>query len=110
MAPWWRCRRLRRTRTAPTWRSACAPSTSNSPATARCAPQVFGVEYLGTTQIVTLQLADGTRLKARVPSTVPARAGDQTGLRLRSERLTLFRRGDGRALRSALHESKAAHG
>ena len=72
--------------------------------------QVFGVEYLGTTQIVTLQLADGTRLKARVSSTVPARAGEHTGLRLRGERLTLFRRGDGRALRSALHESKAAHG
>jgi multiple sugar transport system ATP-binding protein len=72
--------------------------------------QVFGVEYLGTTQIVTLNLTDGTRLRARVPSTVRAGAGAHTGLRLRPERLSLFRRSDGRALRSALHDAGATHG
>jgi multiple sugar transport system ATP-binding protein len=72
--------------------------------------RVFGVEYLGTTQIVTLQLADGTRVKARVPSAVRAATGDQTGLRLRGERLSLFRCGDGRVLRSALHEARRSHG
>jgi multiple sugar transport system ATP-binding protein len=73
--------------------------------------EVFGVEYLGTTQIVALRLADGTGVKARVASTVPAGAGDRVGLRLRAERLSLFRSEDGRAVRSALHHSAhALHG
>ena len=67
--------------------------------------RVFGVEYMGTTQIVTLELASGTRLRARIASDQPAHAGDQVGLTFDSARLSLFRRGDGRAIRTALHEA-----
>jgi multiple sugar transport system ATP-binding protein len=70
---------------------------------------VYGIEYLGTTQVVTLTLADGTAVKARVSSDVPARAGDRVGLRLDPARLSLFAP-DGAALRSALHEREAAGG
>jgi multiple sugar transport system ATP-binding protein len=42
-------------------------------------------------------------LKARVASDVPARPGDQVGLAFRSDRLSIFRRGDGRAVRTTLH-------
>jgi multiple sugar transport system ATP-binding protein len=71
---------------------------------------VFGTEYLGTTQIVTLKLRDGTSIKARVPSDVPASVGDQVGLQLASTRLSVFARSDGSALRTRLHEPEAAHG
>jgi multiple sugar transport system ATP-binding protein len=70
---------------------------------------IYGAEYLGTTQIVTLTLGDGTSIKARIPSDVAARVGDTVGLRLNSERLSLFQRG-GATLRSALHEAGVAHG
>jgi multiple sugar transport system ATP-binding protein len=71
---------------------------------------VYGTEYLGTTQIVTLNLRDGTTVKARMPSDVPARVGESVGLRLENQRLTVFARGSGAALRSALHERDAVHG
>jgi len=76
---------------------------------------VLEVEYLGTNQIVTLATAEGIRLKARVPSQVPVRPGDQTGLTFRPEKLSLFDRASGRVLRSALHERgeqvrRVAHG
>jgi multiple sugar transport system ATP-binding protein len=70
--------------------------------------RVFGTEYLGTTQIVTLDTAHG-RLKARLPSSLPVRVGDNVGLSLRAESLALFDAESGRALRSALYE-EAAHG
>ncbi|MFM7504975.1 MAG: ABC transporter ATP-binding protein [Rubrivivax sp.] len=71
---------------------------------------VYGTEYLGTMQVVTLTLANGrTTLRARVRSELPVRAGEQVGLRLAPARLSLFSRADGRALRSALHDG-AAHG
>jgi multiple sugar transport system ATP-binding protein len=76
---------------------------------------VLEVEYLGTTQIVTLATASGTPIKARLPSDVPVRAGDQTGLAFKPEKLSVFQRGSGRALRSTLHERQTprrqvAHG
>jgi isoaspartyl peptidase/L-asparaginase-like protein (Ntn-hydrolase superfamily) len=71
--------------------------------------QVFGVEYLGTTQVVTLRLADGTLVKARLSSENPARMGEQVGLSLRRERISLFDRGSGRALPCAT-EAAAVHG
>jgi len=70
--------------------------------------QVLDAEYLGTTQIVTLVTAHGATLRARVASDVAARPGDQTGLSFRPEKLSVFDRASGRALRSALHED--AHG
>jgi multiple sugar transport system ATP-binding protein len=64
---------------------------------------VMDTEYLGTTQIVTLDIAAGTTLKARVGAEVGARPGDHVGLELRPDKLSLFERASGRALRSALH-------
>lgn len=66
---------------------------------------VFGAEYLGTTQIVTVTTEHGP-VKARLSSEIPAKAGETVGLELRAERLSIFDRGSGRALRSALHEGR----
>jgi multiple sugar transport system ATP-binding protein len=70
---------------------------------------VVEAEYLGTNQIVTLATAQGTLVKARVPSEMRVRPGESTGLEFRSEKLSLFQRASGRVLRSALHE-RVAHG
>ena len=72
---------------------------------------VFGVEYLGTTQIVTVETARGP-LKARLPSTVRLRAGDNVGLTFRPDMLSLFDRESGRAIHTALYErgSGGPHG
>jgi multiple sugar transport system ATP-binding protein len=69
--------------------------------------EVFGVEYLGTTQIVTLAVAGGTRLRARIASSIPVAPGAAVRLSLQREKLSLFRGSDGRAVRSALHEPDA---
>ncbi|MBB3930772.1 multiple sugar transport system ATP-binding protein [Kaistia hirudinis] len=69
---------------------------------------VFGAEYLGTTQIVTLDTAYG-QVKARLPADRNVKAGETVGLAFRSERLSLFDKTSGRALRSALH-GEAGHG
>jgi multiple sugar transport system ATP-binding protein len=77
--------------------------------------EVFGVEYLGTTQIVTVVTARG-RVRARLPSDRSVSIGEQVGLALRPERLSLFDKASGRALRSALHDAapqrrrEVAHG
>jgi multiple sugar transport system ATP-binding protein len=75
--------------------------------------EVFGAEYLGTTQIVTIQTAHGG-VKARVPSDVKAGIGETVGLEFRPEKLSLFLKGSGRALRTALHDAPwnegGAHG
>jgi multiple sugar transport system ATP-binding protein len=65
---------------------------------------VLDAEYLGTTQIVTLATAAGVTVKARVAAEVAARPGDRTGLVFRPEKLSVFHRESGRALRSALHD------
>ncbi|MFN5998882.1 MAG: ABC transporter ATP-binding protein [Paracoccaceae bacterium] len=62
--------------------------------------RIEAVEYLGTTQIVTLSTPHGT-VKARTPSTQPARTGDLTGLKLSAPRLSLFDATTGRAVRTA---------
>jgi multiple sugar transport system ATP-binding protein len=68
--------------------------------------RVFGVEYLGTTQIVTIDTENG-QVRARLPSANAARAGETVGLRLVGDRLSLFDGSSGRALRSALYEGAA---
>jgi multiple sugar transport system ATP-binding protein len=68
--------------------------------------EVFGTEYLGTTQIVTVNIAQG-QLKARIPASVRVTAGERVGLSLMSERLSVFDKATGRAIRSALHEGGA---
>ena len=64
--------------------------------------QVIGAEYLGTTQIVTVTTANG-RLKARLPSGKTVQVGEQVGLALRPDRLSLFDAASGQALPSALY-------
>ena len=69
---------------------------------------VFGAEYLGTTQIVTVDTYHG-QIKARLPASVNVRLGENVGLRFHTRGLALFDVVSGRALRSALHEG-APHG
>jgi multiple sugar transport system ATP-binding protein len=68
--------------------------------------EVYGTEYLGTTQIVTLNTPSGS-LKARVPSHLKINTGEQLGLDFRSDRLSLFDGVSGRAIRTALHDGAA---
>jgi multiple sugar transport system ATP-binding protein len=63
--------------------------------------RVIGAEYLGTTQIVTVTTANG-QIKVRLPSADTVRVGEQVGLALRPDRLSLFDASSGQALASAL--------
>jgi multiple sugar transport system ATP-binding protein len=67
---------------------------------------VFGTEYLGTTQIVTVATEHGP-LKARFPATTRVGSGDVVGLAFRGERLSLFDKATGRAIRTALFDGGA---
>lgn len=69
--------------------------------------EIFGTEYLGTTQIVTLKTGNG-RLKARLPASVALRRGEQVGVTFTPEKLSIFDSASGRALRSAMHEGAVA--
>ena len=69
---------------------------------------VFGTEYLGTTQIVTMTTDFGL-VRARVASDLDVRVGERVGLAFRPEKLSLFDRATGRALATAATEG-AAHG
>ena len=68
--------------------------------------RVFGAEYLGTTQIVTVDTGQG-QIKARMPSLLSVRAGEAVGLAFKSESLIVFDGASGRAMRSVLHEDRA---
>ncbi|MGE3877181.1 MAG: ABC transporter ATP-binding protein [Parvibaculaceae bacterium] len=70
--------------------------------------EIFSTEYLGTMQIVTVKTAE-TSLKVKVPASVAVNAGERVGLAFLGHRLSLFDKGTGRALRSALHDG-VAHG
>jgi multiple sugar transport system ATP-binding protein len=70
--------------------------------------KVIALEYLGTTQIITLDTANG-QIKARAPSGDVARTGETVGLTFDARTVTVFDGATGRAVRSALHEG-AAHG
>jgi multiple sugar transport system ATP-binding protein len=59
--------------------------------------EVFGAEYLGTTQIVTLRTRGGM-VRARLPADSPVRIGEQVGLRLLPSKLSLFEAASGRAI------------
>jgi multiple sugar transport system ATP-binding protein len=65
--------------------------------------EVFGAEYLGTTQIVTVTTSHGT-VRARLSADTSVRRGDHVGLDFRAERLSLFDKATGRAVRTALTE------
>jgi multiple sugar transport system ATP-binding protein len=66
--------------------------------------EVFGVEYMGTTQIVAVTTAHGS-LKARLPSNIRVVPGEQVGLTMRGDKLSLFDAASGRAIRTALHDA-----
>jgi multiple sugar transport system ATP-binding protein len=64
---------------------------------------VFGAEYLGTTQIVTVNTEHG-QVKARLPADIAANPGETVGLSLSAARLSLFDKASGRAIRTARDE------
>jgi multiple sugar transport system ATP-binding protein len=72
---------------------------------------IYGTEYLGTTQIVAVETADGI-IKARVPAEIRLTTGEPVGLALSSARLSLFEKGSGRAVKTAMHDqpAEARHG
>ena len=69
---------------------------------------VFGAEYLGTTQIVTVSTEHG-QVKARLPAEIAVRPGETVGLDFRASQLSIFDKPSGRAIRTALSEG-APHG
>ena len=71
--------------------------------------EVLATEYLGTTQIVTLNTSNG-EVKARIASDQPATVGETVGLEFNSRTITLFDKASGNALRSELNEGVLAHG
>ncbi|MGE0212427.1 MAG: ABC transporter ATP-binding protein [Parvibaculaceae bacterium] len=73
---------------------------------ARFRGEVFGTEYLGTTQIVTVTTGHGT-LKARIPADQTVRQGEHVGLEFVAPRLSLFAKRSGRAVRTALSEGRS---
>jgi multiple sugar transport system ATP-binding protein len=70
--------------------------------------RVFGAEYLGTTQIVTVDTEQG-QVKARLPSSLSVQVGEMVGLTFRSDALSLFDAQTGAAIRTASHWS-VGHG
>jgi len=66
--------------------------------------EVLGTEYLGSSQIVTCRLADGTTLRARVAPELAVQRGDQLGLQFDAAQVSLFDAASGRALRTARHD------
>ncbi|WP_436398336.1 ABC transporter ATP-binding protein [Roseobacter sp. S98] len=71
--------------------------------------EVVATEYLGTTQIITLDTPNG-ELKARVPSGQVATTGEKVGLGFNAETITLFDETSGRALRSELNNGVLSNG
>jgi multiple sugar transport system ATP-binding protein len=71
--------------------------------------EIFGTEYMGTMQIVTINTHHG-RVKARIPSSQRAQMGDPVGLRFDPARLVLFDKVSGKALASDLFTDVAEVG
>ncbi|WP_171102459.1 ABC transporter ATP-binding protein [Ruegeria sp. HKCCD7255] len=71
--------------------------------------KVLAAEYLGTTQIVTLESPNG-ELKARIDARETVTPGDLVGLDFRSPTVTLFEKSSGRALRSVLNDEVLGDG
>jgi multiple sugar transport system ATP-binding protein len=71
--------------------------------------EVLAAEYLGTTQIITLDTRNG-ELKARIDSDRVVSVGETVGVSFEGPRITLFDKATGRALRSELNTEVLAHG
>ncbi len=65
--------------------------------------EVLATEYLGTTQIITLDTPNG-ELKARTGADQIAKVGEKVGLGFNPHTITLFDKSSGHALRSELNE------
>ena len=65
--------------------------------------EVIGAEYLGTTQIVSVETAEGM-VKARIGADAVVRTGETVGLTLSPQRLSLFDKASGRAIETALYQ------
>jgi len=70
--------------------------------------EVFGAEYMGTMQVVTVHTKHGL-VKARIRSSRRARIREHVGLRFAKKRLVVFDAVSGRALKSRLFEG-TVHG
>ncbi len=70
--------------------------------------RVFGVEYMGARQLVTVDTEAG-RLRVRAPNTVKVDYGETVGLEFDAERVVLFDPVTDRAVSSALFEERG-HG
>lgn len=75
--------------------------------TSRLRGSVIGAEYLGTTQIVTVDTARGA-MKARISAETRVSTGETVGLAFDAERLSVFDQSTGQAIRTALHDRAAA--
>ena len=71
--------------------------------------EVIATEYLGTTQIVTLNTMNG-QIKARIGSETNIQAGETVGLTFNERTVTLFDEASGLALQSELNEGVLANG
>ena len=67
--------------------------------------RVLACEYLGSSQIISVNCAHGS-IKIRAEADSPVQPGDNIGLRFNSERISLFDRASGKALRSSLHAAE----
>jgi multiple sugar transport system ATP-binding protein len=70
---------------------------------------VYGTEYLGTTQIVSVHTERGL-VRARLPAGASIRRGETVGLVLKPDKLSIFDRVTGKAISTAMHEEVARHG
>jgi multiple sugar transport system ATP-binding protein len=61
--------------------------------------KVYGVEYLGANKIITVDTEFG-RIKARTPSVINVKIGDNIGLEFDSNRIIIFNGDDETAIRS----------
>lgn len=71
--------------------------------------KILATEYLGTTQIVTLDTPNG-EIKARISSEQRVQPGESVGLDFKGETVTLFDTQSGRALHSSLNEGVLSNG
>ncbi len=71
--------------------------------------EIIAVEYLGTTQIITLQTSNGA-VKARTASSDPVLVGQKTGLLFDSRTVSMFDARSGRAIKSEANVKVLTHG
>ena len=71
--------------------------------------EVLAVEYMGTTQIITLQTANGV-VKARINASETVNKGERVGLEFQADSITLFEQSHGKAIASELNREVLNHG